>query len=345
MRRVENPRHRFEAQYVEWLDEPPPALLDVHEETATKDIVSTNDSPDLPFRHSVNPYRGCTHACAYCYARPSHEYLGFGAGTDFETRIVAKLRAPELLRVKLATKAWSFEPIMFSGDTDCYQPIEAHYRLTRGCLEACLDAGNPVDIVTKSFLIARDVDVIAALARRTRVSVAFSIAFDDDDLARLVEPGAPRPTKRLEAMRILTDAGVRCGVLVAPIIPGLNEDAIPAILARAKDAGARFAGRILLRLPHAVKDVFLDRMKAATPDRARRIEARIRDVRGGALTDARFGDRFRGQGVYWDVIDALFQLHARRLGFPAMEAEDAKLPPPPHRPGEQLELFNGVGTH
>jgi DNA repair photolyase len=338
MRRIDNPRHRFESQYVEWLDERPPAQLDVYEESATKEIVSTNDSPDLPFRHSVNPYRGCTHACAYCYARPSHEYLGFGAGTDFETRIVAKLRAPELLRAKLASKAWSFESIMFSGDTDCYQPIEAHYRLTRGCLEACRDASNPVSIVTKSFLISRDVDVLAALARRTRVSVAFSLAFDDDDLARVVEPGTPRPAKRLEAMRILTDAGVRCGVLLAPIIPGLNEEAIPAILERAKEAGARFADRLMLRLPHSVKDVFLERMNAAMPDRARRIESRIREVRGGALNDARFGDRFRGQGVYWDVIDALFQLHARKLGFAVMEAEDAKLPAPA-RHGEQIGLF------
>ena len=170
MRPVDNPRHRFESQYVEWLGEPPAARLTVYEETSTKEIVSTNDSPDLPFRHSVNPYRGCTHACAYCYARPSHEYLGHGAGTDFDTRIVAKLRAPELLRAKLTSRAWGFEPIAFSGDTDCYQPIEASYGLTRGCLEACRDVSQPVMLITKSYLITRDVALLAELSRRARVS-------------------------------------------------------------------------------------------------------------------------------------------------------------------------------
>lgn len=338
MRPVDNPSHRFESQYVEWLGEPPAARLAIYEETSTREIVSTNDSPDLPFRHSVNPYRGCTHACAYCYARPTHEYLGHGAGTDFDTRIIAKLRAPELLRAKLTSRAWSFEPIAFSGDTDCYQPIEASYGLTRGCLEACRDVSQPVMLITKSFLITRDVGLLAELSRRARLSVAFSIAFDDDDLARLVEPGAPRPSKRLEALRILSEAGVRCGVIVAPIIPGLNEDAIPTILERAKEAGARFADSILLRLPHSVKDVFLERMTAAMPDRARRIESRLRDTRGGALSESQFGERMRGRGAYWDLIESMFKLHARRLGYPRMEAEDDALPPP-QRHGEQIRLL------
>ena len=338
VRPVDNPRQRFERQYVEWLDEPPPARLEVFEETATRDILAENDSPDVGFRWSVNPYRGCTHACAYCYARPSHEYLGLGAGTDFETKVMVKVEAPRLLREALARRGWMFERIAFSGDTDCYQPLEAHYGLTRACLEACRDVANPVLIITKSHLVARDVDVIAELARRASVTVGFSIAFADDELARKIEPGAPRPSKRFEAMRVLSDAGVRTGVLFAPIIPGLNEDAIPAVLERARDAGARFASRILLRLPHSVKEVFLSRVAEQLPDRAKRIEHRIREVRGGALSDPRFGERHRGKGTYWESIDSLFRIHALRLGFPEIEDEDHAKPPPP-RPGEQLDLF------
>lgn len=353
MRPIENPRHRFEKQYVEWLEEPPPARLEVHEETATREILAKNDSPDLGFTWSLNPYRGCTHACAYCYARPSHEYLGFGAGTDFETKIVVKVNAPELLRRKLASKGWTGEPIAFSGDTDCYQPLEASYGLTRGCLEACRDAGNPVLLITKSFLISRDAALLADLSQRARVTACMSIAFADDDLSRLIEPGAPRPNRRFEALRRLADAGVRTGVLFAPIIPGLNEDQIPEVLERARDAGAQFASRVLLRLPHSVKDVFLESIRRTMPDRAKRIESRIREVRGGALNDPHFGSRMRGSGTYWDLVDQTFRVHAARLGLldrpeerlmgeprpsPRAAASRASRTPPPGAP-EQLGLF------
>jgi DNA repair photolyase len=273
-----------------------------------------------------------------CYARPTHEYLGYGAGTDFETRLVAKLEAPRLLREALRRPSWRRELIAFSGDTDCYQPIEATYELTRQCLEACRDARNPVSVVTKSFLVSRDVGLLVDLAARARVSVMFSVAFDDDALARKVEPGAPRPSKRLEAMRVLSEAGIRTGVLFAPIIPGLNEDAIPAVLERAREAGARVAYSQLLRLPHAVKEVFLGRMADQLPDRVRRIEARIRDVRGGGLSEARFGDRMVGKGSYWHAVEQLFDVTARRLGYEELEREQpAEGAAPPE--GEQLDLF------
>jgi len=343
MRPVDNPRQRFERQYVEWIDEPPPAQLDVREETTTKEILSKNDSPDVPFTWSLNPYRGCTHACAYCYARPTHEYLGFGAGTDFETRIVVKMRAPELLRARLAARAWRGDAIAFSGDTDCYQPLEAHYQLTRRCLEACRDMRNPVMIVTKSWLVQRDAALIGEIARVAGATACVSLAFDDPALARAIEPGAPRPARRIESIRALADAGVRTGVIFAPIIPGLNEDQIPAVLEKAKEAGAVFASRVLLRLPHAVKEVFLERVRRELPDRARRIESRIRDVRDGGLSDPRFHDRMRGVGAYWDLVDTTFRVHAARVGLASRDERQVAEPALPReavlRPGDQLRLF------
>lgn len=337
VRPIDNPPSRFAPYYLEWEIEPPAASLQVFEDSS-KSILVRNESPDVPFRWSVNPYRGCTHACAYCYARPSHEYLGFGAGTDFDSKIVVKSRAPELLRAELYDPRWQGELIAFSGDTDCYQPLEAHYRLTRGCLEVCRDVGNPVGIVTKSFLITRDVALLAELAREDLVSVAMSIAFLDDDMARAIEPGAPRPTKRFEAMRILTEAGVPVEILIGPIIPGLNEDQIPKLLTRAKDCGASGASRVVLRLPGAVKDVFLSRLRQVLPLRADRVEARIRDVRGGNLSDPRFGHRMTGSGTYFDAIDQSFVLHRKRLGLTRAwrgEHKAANL----RRPG-QLGLFS-----
>jgi DNA repair photolyase len=314
MRTVANPPNRFDRCYLEWEVEPPAAAIEVTEDP-TRNILSENDSPDVGFRFSVNPYRGCTHACAYCYARPSHEYLGLGAGTDFDTRIVVKPKAPELLREALDRPAWKGDLIAFSGDTDCYQPLEAHYRLTRRCLEVCRDVGNPVQVVTKSFLVSRDRDVLADLARERLVSVAISVPFLDEDLARAIEPGAPRPSKRFEAMKLLADAGVPVTLLIAPIIPGLNDDQIPKLLEAARDAGARNAGRILLRLPGAVKDVFLGRLREKLPLRAGRVEARLREARGGALSDPRFGHRMTGTGAYWEAIARSFDLQRKRFGL------------------------------
>src|SRR4051812_45457415 len=270
VRPVANPPNPWSSTHVEWLEEPPPAALSIFEEDA-KSVLSENDSPDVGFRYSVNPYRGCLHACAYCYARPSHQYLGWGAGTDFDRKIVVKRNAPELLRRELSRPRWQGDVIAFSGNTDCYQPLEATYELTRRCLEVCLDFQNPVSIITKGALIRRDVQLLADLARRAGAHVHMSVAFADDDMARKIEPYANRPSNRFEAMRRLADAGVSTGILIAPVIPGLNDSDIPVLLERAKAAGASRAGLTLLRLPAEVLPVFDERIEAAFPDRAQRI--------------------------------------------------------------------------
>jgi len=324
MRQVQNPPNPFESVEREWLDEPPDVHLQVYEEQAHS-ILSENDSPDLPFRWSVNPYRGCFHACAYCYARPTHEYLGFGAGTDFESRIVAKSNAAELLRRAFDKHSWSGELVMFSGNTDCYQPLEATWRLTRACLEVCAEYRNPVGIITRSLLVQRDVDLLQRLHAAADVHVFFSIPFADDALARAIEPQAPLVSRRFEAMRRVAAAGIPTGVSVAPIIPGLNDDDIAPILERAWDAGARVASHILLRLPGSTRAVFFERLRAALPYRAQRVENRIRETRGGALSDARFGERMHGHGVYWDMIEQQWDVHTRRIGFTqARSGERAK---------------------
>jgi DNA repair photolyase len=314
IRRVDNPPNPYESAYHEWLEPPPAARLEVYEETA-RSILSENDSPDLGYRWSVNPYRGCQHACAYCYARPYHEYLGMGAGTDFDTKIVVKVNAAALLRQALKKRGWLGERINFSGVTDCYQPLEAVYGLTRGCLEVCLTFANPVAIVTKSYLVVRDADLLAELHRAAGVWVIHSIPFADDALARQVEPQAPPPSRRFEAMRRLADAGVPTAVMMAPIIPGLNDREIPSVLRRAAEAGARWASYAALRLPGSVEPVFLSRLRSALPERAARVEARIREIRGGRLNDSRFGHRFRGEGPYWESIASLFEVSAARYGL------------------------------
>jgi DNA repair photolyase len=314
MRPVHNPPNPFDSIEREWLEAPPAVALEVYEQRA-QSILSENSSPDLPFRWSVNPYRGCFHACAYCYARPTHEYLGFGAGTDFESKIVVKSNAPDLLRAAFERSSWHGELVVFSGNTDCYQPLEATWRLTRRCLEVCAAYRNPVGIITKAALVQRDIEVLLQLHARAAVRVYFSIPYADDETGRAVEPQAPVVSRRFEALRRLSQAGVPTGVSLAPVIPGLNDDDIAPVLERAREAGATRATYTLLRLSGSVRDVFLGRIAAALPDRARRIENRIREVRGGALSDSRFHARQRGQGVYWDMIHAQFALHTRRLGF------------------------------
>lgn len=311
---VENPPNPYLSEYREWLGPPPPVKVEVYEEWA-KSLVSENDSPDVPFRWSVNPYRGCQHACAYCYARPYHEYLGMGAGTDFETKLIAKINAPELLRHEAAKLKLRGQPLNFSGVTDCYQPIEVTYKLTQQCLRVCLEMGNPVTIVTKSFLVMRDALLLAQIGRTCGAEVYQSIPFADDRLARLIEPQAPSPTKRFEAMRRLTEAGASVGVMVAPIIPGLNDQEIPEVLRRAAQCGARSAHYTALRLPGNVAPVFMDRLKTAMPLRARRVESRIREMRGGELNENRFGNRMRGEGAYWESIRSLFRLSVQRYGL------------------------------
>ncbi|MFO0973127.1 MAG: PA0069 family radical SAM protein [Phycisphaerae bacterium] len=323
VKRVSNPPNPYESAHHEWLEPPPPVSVEVYEERA-RSILSENDSPDLPFRWSVNPYRGCQHACAYCYARPYHEYLGWGAGTDFDSKLVAKVNAPELLREAFSRRGWQGERVNFSGVTDCYQPLEAVYGLTRGCLEVCVEFANPVAIITKSYLVMRDAALLAKLDALAEAAVFQSIPFADDKVARLVEPQAPPPTKRFEAMRRLTEAGLRVGVMLAPIIPGLNDREIPAVLQKAAECGARWAGFMPIRLPRNVGPVFLQRIREAAPDRAERIEARIREIHGGELNDPRFGGRMEGSGEYWGSIEELFRVWRSRLGLEAPQRCDKR---------------------
>ncbi|MBP9865437.1 MAG: PA0069 family radical SAM protein [Candidatus Omnitrophica bacterium] len=337
MKPITNPPNPFQQKNIQYFEGVvPPAKLEIYLDN-TKTILSENDSPDLAFRWSINPYRGCQHACAYCFARPGHEYLDFGAGTDFDTKILVKEKAPELLREAFMKKSWKGEPIFFSGNTDCYQPLEACYEITRGLLEVCLEFGNPVSIVTKSFLILRDLEILKALNQRTHLSVFMSIPFLNEKKSRLMEPGAASVPKRFEALDKLSQAGIPCGVLIAPIIPGLNDSDFGGIMKEASHCGARWAEPIMLRLPGSVKEVFIERLKTHFPGEAEKIIGRIRQVRGGKLYDSRFGERYKGQGPYWDNLQQMFQVFAQKYGFNQPYPEPKRLPF--KRPTLQSELF------
>ncbi len=337
MRLLENPPNPFQSKHAEYFEGlEPPAKLEVYFDD-TKSILSENDSPDLAFRWSLNPARACRHACAYFYARPSHEYLDFGAGTDFETKILVKIKAAELLREAFLKKSWKGETLFFSGNTDCYQPLEACYELTRGCLEACLEFGNPVSLVTKSFLIMRDLELLKVLQERTHVTVFLSIPFLSEKNSRLLEPGAASVAKRFEALSRLSQAGIPTGVLIAPVIPGLNDAELPGIIKEAAGRGAQWAEPILLRLPGSVKEVFLERLKQNFPGEAEKIIGRIRQVRGGRLYDSRFGERYRGQGPYWENLKQMFEVSVRKYGLNRPRSEPER--PPFKRPTAQAELF------
>lgn len=331
-RPVSNPPNPWSSEAVEWIG-PPPAVRPEVLEDATREILSRNDAPDLPFRWSVNPYRGCAHACAYCYARPYHEYLGLGAGTDFETRIVAKLRAPALLRAAFDRRSWCGETVAFSGATDAWQPLEASLRLTRGCLEVCAEYRNPVSAVTKAALVERDVDVLQAIARDARLSIAISLPFLDERLARALEPWAPSPRRRLAAIERLARAGLSPAVLVAPVVPGLDDE-IPRVLAAARDAGAAAAAWALLRLPGSTRAVFEERLRAALPEAAARVLHLWGEARGASCPGG-------GEGAYARAVADVFRIGARRAGLePARE--DAGGPSTFRRPvagGGQLPLF------
>ena len=306
----------------------------------SESIVTENDSPDVPFRYSVNPYRGCEHGCSYCYARPSHEYLGLGAGIDFESKIFVKERAPELFARWLARDGWQPEMICFSGITDCYQPAERTFELTRRCLMVAAEARQPVGIITKNRLVTRDLDVLKPMAERSLVHVSLSITTLDEKLARRMEPRTSRPSARLEAIRELSAAGVPTRVMLAPVIPGLNDSEIPQILKAAREAGAGSAGHVLLRLSGSVRPVFLEWLSRSEPTRAARIESSIRQTRGGKLNDTQFGRRMRGTGTRAEQIDQTFATFAKRYGL------DGPLSPfdfsqfrPPRSAGGQLQLF------
>jgi DNA repair photolyase len=320
-RPVDNPSNPFLAQDIEWdAGEAPLARLHVHEEEA-RSILSENQSADLAFRYSINPYRGCQHACAYCYARPSHQRWGFGAGTDFERELVVKVNAPALLRQAFERRGWRGDPIALSGNTDCYQPLEARYGLTRALLSICAEYRNPVGVITKSPLVTRDIDVLGELARRARLIVYLSIPFADDAHRRALEPGAPSIERRFQALAALSEAGIETGVAVAPMIPGLNDSEIPTVLTRAREAGAKRAFLTLLRLPAEVREIFLERLESSLPLRAGKVERALREMRGGELNDPRFGSRMRGTGPRWQALHRLFEAQCRRLGYSNMTEE------------------------
>lgn len=306
----------------------------------SRTVVSRNDSPDLNFRFSVNPYRGCVHACSYCYARPSHEFLGYNAGLDFETKIVVKHDAPQLLKAFLARSDWSPEIIAFSGVTDCYQPAEREFLLTRGCLAVAAEANQPIGIVTKNALVVRDLDYLAPMAEKRLASVSISITTLDPALARAMEPRTSIPAARLRAIERLSSAGVPVKVMVSPVIPGLNDNEIPGILEAARDAGAVSASYILLRLPLTVEAVFLEWLERTQPDRMDRVLSRIRQTRNGNLNQSEFKSRMRGQGNIADQIGQLFQVFRKKYRL------DAPLPPvncdlfkPPASANGQMTLF------
>jgi DNA repair photolyase len=313
-----NPGNRFERLEV-FIDEEFETELrnpkTLYLRDGTRSVISYTDSPDIGFGASINPYRGCEHGCAYCYARPYHEYLGFSAGVDFETRILVKTDAPEILRSELSSPRWRPQPLAMSGVTDCYQPVERKLQLTRRCLQVLAAFRNPVTIVTKNHLVTRDLDILRELAEVEAACVSFSITTLDAGLARRLEPRASLPRHRLEAIERLSSEGIPVGVLVAPVIPGLNEHEIPAILRAARQAGAGSAGYTLLRLPHGVKDVFAAWLAEHLPEARQRILGRIRDIRGGALNDSRFGTRMRGEGAEAENIRRLFEVSAARERF------------------------------
>ncbi len=332
-----NPRGRFERLALDRLEPAPTRVETRFLVDSSRSIIAENDSPDVGFDASINPYRGCEHGCAYCYARPTHEYLGYSAGLDFETRILVKHDAPELLERQLASRGWRPRVVGISGVTDPYQPVERRLALTRRCLEVLAACRNPVAVVTKNALVTRDIDVLAPLARRGAAAVFLSVTTLDRDLARRLEPRTSTPERRLAAMTELAAAGIPTGVLVAPVIPALTDHEMPSILAAAAAAGAARARWVLLRLPGAVAGLFESWLERHEPGRRAKVLGRIRDLRGGRLNDSRFHRRGRGEGVFAAQLRALFVAACRRHGLDwgPLELSTAAF----QRPGgEQLEL-------
>lgn len=343
MRPVNNPPNPWQSTHVAWIDAPPPAHMRVYEEDA-RSILSYNNSSDLGFSWSINPYRGCFHGCAYCYARPSHQYLDFGAGTDFERKLIVKRNAARLLTEAFEKKSWKGERVILSGNTDCYQPLELTWGLTRNLLTVCAAFRNPVGIITKSAIIQRDVDILQDLHRHAAVQVYISIPFLDRSMSRRIEPGAPSPSKRLQTVQVLAEAGIPVGVALAPIIPGLNDDQIIPILEAAADAGANSAFRSLVHFPDPVDEIFMETLQDAYPDRVDKVRNALREMRRGALTDERIGERFNGHGARWELIAQIFDKTCDRLGIFHRRNEKSSFaqeqtPDTFRRPGAQMELF------
>ena len=337
-----NPANRFEALHLEpdpeeEHDPERPRRQTVYYRDFTRTIIAHNDSPDVGFESSINPYRGCEHGCIYCYARPTHEFLGFSAGLDFESRIMVKENAAELLTAELSSPRWEPQTLVMSGVTDPYQPVERRLRITRSCLEVLAKFRNPVAMITKNALVTRDLDLLGELATERAAAVNISITSLDPKLQRVLEPRTSTPRARLEAIRRIREAGVPVGVMSAPVIPGLNDHEVPAILEAAAEAGARFAGYTVVRLPYAVAPLFERWLEEHFPDRKEKVLGRIRHLRGGErLNDPRFKSRMRGEGIFAEQIRDLFTVGCRRAGMgerPALSTAAFQ------RPNEQLSLL------
>lgn len=315
----DNPVNRFEGNYIDYdLDEktgekPSPKTQLIRDDA--KSVISYNKSEDIGFSASINPYRGCEHGCIYCYARPYHEYLGYSSGLDFESKIVVKYDAPELLRKELNSQKWKPQVIAMSGVTDIYQPIERELQLTRGCLEVMAEFRNPVGLITKNHLITRDIDLLCELNKYNCVSVTISVTTLDKDLTNVMEPRTSRPERRLETIRRLADAGIPVGVNVAPIIPGLTDHECAEILEKAAIAGATFAGYTIVRLPYKVKDLFVEWLEQHYPNRKKKVLRKILDIRDGKLNNSEWGKRMKGSGNFSRQISDLFEVQTKRLGL------------------------------
>ena len=351
-----NPDNRYHAATREAVDDgwspgtPDPDEADASRQIRTtvaiqpaRTIIARNDSPDVPFTQSINPYQGCEHGCIYCYARPSHAYLDLSPGLDFETRLFAKPDAANLLRAELAKPGYRCDPIALGTNTDPYQPIEREWKVTRSILEVLAETRHPYSIVTKNALVERDLDLIAPMASAGLARVYLSITTLDADLARRLEPRASAPARRLQALRALAGAGVPTGVMVAPVIPQLNDRDLEAILDAAADAGARQAGWIMLRLPREVAPLFRDWLATHYPDRSAHVMSLVNDLRGGRDYEASFGTRMRGTGVFADLIARRFEVACRRLGLNAdrdrSPLDRSQFRPPARDGGRQSSLF------
>jgi DNA repair photolyase len=318
-----NPKNRFERLYIENIEEDETANIEEDKKKIStqyfkddsRSVIAVNKSEDIGFDYSFNPYRGCEHGCIYCYARPTHEFLGFSSGLDFESKIMIKENAPQLLEKEITKKSYKPDVIIFSGNTDCYQPVESKLELTRNALKVCLKYRNPVGLITKSSLVLRDIDVLKEMSELNLVTVTISVTTLNKSLSSKMEPRASFPLKRLETIERLAENKIHVGVNAAPIIPGLNDEEIPSILEAASQRGARFAGWVLLRLPYSVKDLFADWLYAEFPDRANKVINRIKDVRGGKLNNAEFGKRFSGEGEIAGTIRNLFNISCKKYGL------------------------------
>lgn len=338
----DNPSNRFEKIQLEpdedWnpREDPLPRTQFLKDHSQT--VITHNDSPDVGFGAGVNPYRGCEHGCIYCYARPTHEYLGFSAGLDFESKIMVKENAPELLHKELSSPKWKPQVIFMSGVTDCYQPVERKLKLTRRCLEVLAEFRNPVAIVTKNFLVTRDIDLLSELARHKAATVCISVTTLDTGLRKIMEPRTSPPAARLAAVRKLSEAGIPTGVMVAPIIPGLTDHEIPAILTAAAEAGAVSAHYTVVRLPHAVAPLFEKWLETHFPDRKEKVLNRLRAIRDGKLYDAQWGKRMSGEGIFAEQIKTLFDVARRKAGI-KNEGDELSTAAFRRPAGAQLSLF------